>query len=293
MVARHRIKRVLVIGCAILVGIVAEPRSCQALPARCPLRVLCDAQSFTAFAHVPSTADCTVSNISMDSGNTTRTLPLPVLLYLHGMGQSGEDILKTVEPPATGSPPAELYHGRALKELADFFVMVAPQTNRGWQLQDIGKFLDFLFGVWQDTLEVHLDATRVYISGHSIGGTAALQAAAELRSLSGEPRFAAAIPVAPSFLRSYDGLGRIPVWLHHGANDIIAPVAASDHAFRTLRNLNSGEHMVRYSRYEKSPTAPGRNEQTHAGHASPIQAYSTPELYKWLLRHSASLSSDL
>merc|ERR1712176_150354 len=89
---------------------------CQALPVGGPLRTLHHHESFSALAHVPK---------------GPLKSPLPVLLYLHGMGQSGDDLLKTLEPPATGGPPAELHHGRAVKELAEDFVMIAPQTNSG------------------------------------------------------------------------------------------------------------------------------------------------------------------
>jgi len=248
----------------------SKPGSCRAFAAGGPLRTICDPSSFSALAYVPQ---------------GKHSEPLPVLLYLHGMGQSGNNLSKMLEPPATGSPVAELHHGRALNELKEAFVTVAPQTNRGWQPQVLGAFVDFLFMDGQDALGVQLDPSRVYITGHSIGGTAALQAAAEVRSSSGKPRFAASAPVAPSFLRTHHNLVGIPVWLHHGANDIVVPVDASDHAEKMLRVVNPGRDMVRYSKYEEAPTAPGRNPETHGGHASPILAYQNPELYSWLLSH--------
>jgi len=253
-----------------LAAFPTEPGTCETFTAGSPLRTLRDPSSFSALTYVPE-------------GSPVEALP--VLLYLHGMGQSGDDLAKMLEPPATGSPVAELHHGRALKDLKEAFVTVAPQTNRGWPPQMVGAFVDFLFANGHSALGVKLDPSRVYITGHSIGGTAALQAAAEQRLSNGKPRFAASVPVAPSFLKTYHNLVGIPVWLHHGANDIVAPVDASDQAARMLRILNPGRDMVRYSRYEEAPTAPGRNPETHAGHASPILAYQNPELYSWLLSH--------
>eukprot|EP00933_Yihiella_yeosuensis_P045867 TRINITY_DN4129_c0_g2_i5.p1 TRINITY_DN4129_c0_g2~~TRINITY_DN4129_c0_g2_i5.p1 ORF type:complete len:294 (-),score=19.88 TRINITY_DN4129_c0_g2_i5:373-1254(-) len=249
------------------------------LPGKSPLRILCDPDSFTALAHVPSSAEA-----RFNSSESGQTKSYPLLLYLHGMGQSGHDISKTLDEPATGSPPVELHFGRAVQELRDKFVMVAPQTNRGWQSQDLEGFVRFLLDrSTHEMLGVQLDSKRFYITGHSIGGTAALIAASMLRTTSGKPRFAAVVPVAPSYISSFQGLQGQPVWLHHGANDIIAPVAASDHAYQELQSINPGSDMLRYSRYDYAPTAPGRNPHTHAGHASPILAYQDPELYNWLL----------
>lgn len=271
---RHRMglrRAVRFLSCSVALG----QESCPALPVGFPFRLLCDPETFTALVHVPE---------------APFLAPAPVLLYLHGSGQSGRDILKTLEPPATGGPPVELHSGRATKLLAEEFVMVAPQTSHGWAPAEVGAFLDFLLRRGEDALGLQLDRQRVYITGHSIGGSAALQAAAELRSLRGRHRFAAVVPVASSSfdtsLRAYAGLHAVPVWLHHGANDIVAPVAVSDNIAAVLRVLNPGEGMLRYTRFEVAPTAPGRNPLTHEGHACPMLTYNNSELYEWLLQHS-------
>ena len=58
--------------------------------------------------------------------------PAPLLLYLHGAGESGSEIRGLISDGATGTPPVELERGTALPALRNKFVMVAPQTSHGW-----------------------------------------------------------------------------------------------------------------------------------------------------------------
>lgn len=186
-----------------------------------------------------------------------------------------------------------LHHGTATPELREKFVMVAPQAPGDWNLQKIDDFLDHLLssdGAVQ--LGAKLDPRRIYLTGHSIGGIAVITAGGWLRTgmgLERQPRFAALAPVSMAApLASPQMLKGIPVWFHHGANDVIAPVRFSDVAFKRLKELNAEapEGYIRYSRYPESPTAPGRDPRTHRGHAAPILTYNRSALYLWFLEHS-------
>lgn len=101
--------------------------------------------------------------------------PLPLLLYLHGAGESGTRVRDLISEGATGTPPVELEHGTALSVLSRRFVTVAPQTGHGWRADEIGRFLDFLLSPNQ-THGLNIDAKRCYVTGHSMGGAGALLA---------------------------------------------------------------------------------------------------------------------
>ena len=63
-------------------------------------------------------------------------------------------------------------------------------------------------------------------------------------------------------------VGQTPVWVFHGADDRIVPVAESRHMVEALKAVNGN---VRYSEYEG------------VGHNVWLKALAEPELFPWLL----------
>ena len=58
--------------------------------------------------------------------------------------RSGRNLRELISEGATGTPPVELEHEAALSVLAENFIVVAPQTDRGWEPSAVVRFLDFL-----------------------------------------------------------------------------------------------------------------------------------------------------
>lgn len=195
----------------------------------------------------------------------------PLLLYLHGAGESGDNLEGLISEGATGTPPVALKLGSALPVLSERFLVVAPQTARGWRADDISQFLDFLMS---DTSGLSFDKKRVYVTGHSMGGYGALLAGTTRR-------FAAVVPVAPAGAVRAEQLQGVPVWAFHGKNDVIVPAAYSERIIGELKELGASADEARLTLYEEAPAPPGWPE--YFGHASTIPAYGTPELYEWLL----------
>ena len=228
-----------------------------AVPAMLPREVHDPASGFTALVYEPPNPQG----------------PMPLLLYLHGAGESGMRVRELISEGATGTPPVELENGRALSVLARRFVTVAPQTSHGWAAEEVGRLLDFLL----DAKGAHglaLDPQRCYVTGHSMGGAGAI-AAGTLR------RFAAVVPVAPAGSVPPRELLGVPVWAFHGKNDVVVPYSYSEHLITRLRSLGANESDARLTLYEQAPAPVGWPD--YDGHASTILAYSTLELYKWLL----------
>ncbi len=70
----------------------------------------------------------------------------PLLLFLHGAGESGSNTAELLSEGASGCPPVELAAGRADSLLSEKFIVVAPQTDRGY---NIYTFLNILiFSGW-------------------------------------------------------------------------------------------------------------------------------------------------
>eukprot|EP00929_Paragymnodinium_shiwhaense_P028363 TRINITY_DN16448_c0_g1_i3.p2 TRINITY_DN16448_c0_g1~~TRINITY_DN16448_c0_g1_i3.p2 ORF type:complete len:144 (-),score=15.14 TRINITY_DN16448_c0_g1_i3:475-906(-) len=124
--------------------------------------------------------------------------------------------------------------------------------------------------------EPRLDPSRLYVTGHSMGGSGALVAAAALKY------FAAAVPVAAAGAPSPESLRHMPVWAFHGSNDGVVPSHISEQLIAGLRSAGIGEDQARLTLYDDAPTPPGWPHSV--GHAATIPAYATKELYEWLLR---------
>ena len=124
-----------------------------------------------------------------------------------------------------------------------------------------------------------LDASRLYVTGHSMGGSGALHAATT-------GVFAACAAVAPAGGARPRDLMQVPVWAFHGRNDVIVPAAISERLIIAMHRAGASPDQARLTLYDEAPTPPGW--PSSVGHASTIPAYSDPELYTWLLRHRKS-----
>ena len=181
----------------------------------------------------------------------------PLVFFLHGRGERGSDLEAVLR---YGVPPVVL--GRP-----DFpFITLSPQLPDGHEWVDYhAELLAMLRYV---TTNLSVDPQRIYLTGLSMGGRGAWRLAAEHPEL-----FAAVVPICggmpdlASFLLRLPALVSKPIWVFHGAQDDVAPIATSDRIVAELRSLSSD---VRYTAYPD------------AGHNSWSPAYAEDELWGWL-----------
>jgi predicted peptidase len=173
----------------------------------------------------------------------------PLLVFLHGAGEVG-DRIATVE---RHGPPKLAAAGRKFP-----FILVAPQSpHLLWNPLEVNAFTEEMV----KTLKV--DATRVWITGLSMGGNATWMAAAIRPDL-----YAAAVPVCGwGDFFMVRGLARMGVWAFHGAKDPIVPVAKTQELVDSLKLVGGKPKLTIYP---------------EAQHDSWTQAYDDPELWKWL-----------
>lgn len=180
----------------------------------------------------------------------------PLLLFLHGSGESGTEL----ELVKRNGPP-KLFPRFGL----DRFSVVAPQCpdeRIGW---DPARLAAFLADVVERT---RADASRIYVTGLSMGGTGALDLAAEIPE-----RFAAAtILCGDGDPAKAHRLGQLPVWVFHSAADGAVPVEYGDRLFDALRAQNA---TVTYTRYR---------DADHG--ATWERAYESTLVYDWFLQHA-------
>ena len=181
--------------------------------------------------------------------------PLPLVVFLHGAGERGEDL----ELVKKHGPPKKVEAGD------DFpFLLVSPQCPKGswWPWEPVHELIDHL----EATLPV--DPDRIYLTGLSMGGYGTWSHASRQPD-----RFAAIAPICgggtPYLARQ---LKQLPTWAFHGAKDSVVPLSESERLVDILKR--SGNEQVKFTVYPE------------ANHDSWTETYDNPALYEWLLSHT-------
>jgi predicted peptidase len=198
----------------------------------------------------------------------------PVLLFLHGYGECGDDLPKVKKhgPPKLIQQFDELNH----------CIVISPQCPRDswWRTETIKALVDEVIQGRND-----IDKDRLYVTGLSMGGYGIWS------FISNYPDyFAAAMPIcgggnpfklpanrpgrkrgitnefSPAGLRKATSL---PIWTFHGSHDNSVPVVETEDLVKSLRE--AGNQNCKFTIY------PG------AGHVAAWEmAYSDPNTWKWL-----------
>lgn len=180
----------------------------------------------------------------------------PVLLFLHGSGERGDDL----ELVKVHGPPKLIAAGQ------DFpFIVVSPQCpkDQWWEPIELVALLDEIGRKYK------VDADRVCVTGLSMGGFGTWRLAAYAPQ-----RFAALAPICgggePYWAKQF---ASVPTWAFHGAIDEAVPLERSSEMVRALKKDGGKPKLTVYS---------------DAGHDSWTETYNNPEFYSWLLAQKRS-----
>jgi acetyl esterase/lipase len=201
----------------------------------------------------------------------------PVILFLHGSGERGEDGL---DQTSVGLPAAIRSHPDRWP-----FVVVMPQVpfhHHHWTDPDMMAMAMTAFD--NEVKEFNGDPQRLYLTGLSLGGYGTWEIAKN-----NPGRFAAIVPVCGGIFWSYApdrwhqqdqlvpqyirAVGKTPVWLFHGEDD---PVVSPRQSQIMYDALSAAGGNVRFSEYDD------------IRHNVWDKAYSDPQLPQWLLQHRLS-----
>ena len=179
----------------------------------------------------------------------------PLIMYLHGGSRRGNDIEKVREYGL----PALVEKDRRFP-----FIVVSPQCPEGEIWTDTETLIAILDEVAQ---HYAVDASRVYLTGHSMGGRGTWYLAYKHPE-----RFAAIAPMSGGPLIEFwaGRLKEMPVWVFHGAKDDLVPVSESETMVKALQTL--GNRDVKLTVY------PDRDHFI-------LDTYENMELYTWFLQH--------
>lgn len=184
---------------------------------------------------------------------------LPLVVFLHGRGESGTDGLK---PAAQGLIRMALFNRERWG-----CVVIAPQKPSEDRLWD--EHEEQVVSLIEDIKRtMPIDEDRVYLTGLSQGGHGAWMIGSRKAEL-----FAAVVPIC-GWAGTKDGSGfeagrlvGMPVWAFHGDADGAVPVEASRRAVEAVREAG-GEAML--------------TEYPGVGHNSWDKAYDDAKLAEWM-----------
>jgi predicted peptidase len=178
----------------------------------------------------------------------------PLVLFLHGSGERGDDIEKV----KIHGPPKLAGRGKEFP-----FVLVSPQcpmTMRGWNADELDKLVDEL------TSSFRIDRQRLYVTGLSMGGSGTWSL------IRAQPeKFAAAMPLCGrGDLEAVEKLAQTPIWVLVGDQDREQTVQNCKDMAAALNKAGGEVKLTVY---------PG------VGHDCWTETYNNPEVYEWLLSH--------
>ncbi len=212
--------------------------------------------------------------------NWNKNQKWPVILFLHGAGERGNDGIKQT---AVGLPQAIRTNSEKWP-----FVVVIPQCPELAWWTDPEQEAQALKALDAAIAEFNGDPTRVYLTGLSMGGYGTYDIAAR-----NPGRFAALVPVCGGVVLDWSGpeaakfpkwgpepykavsekIGKTPIWIFHGDIDDSVPVTESREMFKALKAVGGN---VRYTEY------PG------VRHDSWNNAYWAADLPQWLLSNTTA-----
>ncbi len=176
----------------------------------------------------------------------------PLLLFLHGGGESGTNINKVKKH----GPPAQIASGREFP-----FIVLAPQNPHKKRLWDETAIMALLDAIEK---QYRVDPNRVYLSGLSRGAYSAWRLAVQYPD-----RFAALIVISGEAPMNYASwIGDLPIWVFHGDSDKSIDVSSSERMVESLRQSGNRAKLTIY---------------TDTGHDAWTRTYNNPDVYKWML----------
>lgn len=208
--------------------------------------------------------------------NYSNSKSYPMLIFLHGVGERGNNNQNQLVHIA----PRFMTDDFQKKHEA---IIVFPQCAEGdsWAPYGEGETGSWLIQSdkpatistqalleWINifTAETSVDPTQMYLAGLSMGGFGTMDILYRRPNM-----FAAAVAICGGGNSRFQSkFKHVPLWIFHGAKDLVIPVALSRKIVESCKAL---EMDYRYTEYPEG------------GHDVWNQAWSEPELVDWIFSH--------
>ena len=185
----------------------------------------------------------------------------PLILFLHGAGERGNDIEKVA------------FHG--LPKLArqgqlNNCILIAPQCPEGDYWDSLQQQNNLVALLAEARKKYNIDDSRMYLTGLSMGGFGTWQLGATLHD-----EFAAIVPICGGGnVWNARLLTEMPVWAFHGGKDPVVPVEFSENMVDQINKLGGNAKLTIYP---------------EAGHNSWDEAYNDEQLWQWLFEQKKEI----
>jgi len=199
--------------------------------------------------------------------NYNPSLKYPVVLFMHGAGESGTDNRLQL----TGQT-GELVFVSATNQSRYPSFMVAPQCPVGGAWNDSIRRQQ-VFGLMNLLLSQYgIDSNRLYVTGLSLGGYGTWDQITQFTNM-----YAAAIPMSSGGNTALASrIVHVPIWNFHAANDSVVNVSGSRTMISALRIAGGNPIYTEYA---------------SGGHGIWTPAYNTPVLMDWVYSQSRGTTS--
>jgi predicted esterase len=185
----------------------------------------------------------------------------PLILFLHGMGERGNnlDYLKI------GGLPKKLEDEKNFP-----FIVVSPQIESQEGYWSADETTGSLFTLLEEIKATYsIDPKRIYLTGVSLGAGGTWEI-----GLRYPDRFAALVPVMGYYGYPFGTpdniciLKNVPIWAFHGATEETVPLDAEEGLIKALKACGGDVQFTVYP---------------DAGHDIADKAYENSDLYTWML----------
>lgn len=179
----------------------------------------------------------------------------PLLIFLHGRSLCGHDLQRVKKYGAIDA----VAKGRVI----DTYIMAPQNPGETWSPSKIWKIVE-----WAEE-HYHVDKSRIYVYGMSLGGYGTIDLAATYPD-----KIACAMALCGgASVRNLQGLSTLPLWIMHGTADSAVSVKESDKVVEAIRATGDDSRLI-YSRMK------GVN------HGQLARVFYLRQTYDWLFSHS-------
>ena len=204
------------------------------------------------------------------------------MVYIHGAGDLGVGNASTIPLMLRSGPPEEINEDSFPTQVtvngkAFGFVMIGPQWMAQPSVTDVNTLINFCIANY------HVDTTRIYLTGLSMGGGVTWLYAGNQAAYAN--RLAAIVPVCgdvtPDLGRArIIAASNLPVWATHNNNDPEVPAAYT-------------EEEIAYINEPPAPVPPAMetifNNDVHDAWTatySPTLSVNNMNIYEWMLQYT-------